>query len=96
MQRRQAAERTAINAPMQGTAADIIKKAMLSVSQWIAAQASDVKMIMQVHDELVFEVPVTNRQAIAEDIRLRMESAADLSVPLLVEIGSGASWDEAH
>jgi len=95
-QRRQAAERTAINAPMQGTAADIIKKAMLSVHEWINIQAVDIKLIMQVHDELVFEVPVVSLESAADEIRARMESAAELSVPLLVDIGSGGNWDEAH
>ena len=96
VQRRQAAERTAINAPMQGTAADIIKKAMLSVHDWINTQEADVKLIMQVHDELVFEVPAKSLQSAGDEIRSRMESAAELSVPLLVEIGSGGNWDEAH
>jgi len=95
-QRRQAAERTAINAPMQGTAADIIKQAMLSVDQWIGAQAHDIKMIMQVHDELVFEVPEDRLVSVAAEIRHRMESAAELSVPLVVDIGSGGNWDQAH
>lgn len=95
-QRRQAAERTAINAPMQGSAADIIKKAMLSVAAWIKSEASDVSMIMQVHDELVFEVPHAQRQAAAAAIGQRMESAASLSVPLVVDVGSGVNWDEAH
>jgi len=96
VQRRQAAERTAINAPMQGTAADIIKKAMLSVCEWIDVQPIDVKMIMQVHDELVFELPVAGLQSAMREIRARMESAAELSVPLVVDIGSGGNWDEAH
>ncbi len=96
VQRRQAAERTAINAPMQGTAADIIKKAMLMVDGWIKSEASDVKMIMQVHDELVFEVPVAKSQFTADAVRNLMQSAADLAVPLLVDIGSGNNWDEAH
>jgi len=95
-QRRQAAERTAINAPMQGTAADIIKKAMLSVYAWINSQPIDIKMIMQVHDELVFEVPVADLQSVRGEISARMESAAELSVPLVVDIGSGGNWDEAH
>ena len=95
-QRRQAAERTAINAPMQGTAADIIKKAMLSVYAWINSQPIDIKMIMQVHDELVFEVPVADLQSVRGEISSRMESAAELSVPLVVDIGSGGNWDEAH
>jgi len=95
-QRRQAAERTAINAPMQGSAADIIKRAMLRVDAWIKAETSDVTMIMQVHDELVFEVPLTFRQVAEKAIRERMESAADLLVPLVVDIGAGSNWDEAH
>ncbi|HED18976.1 MAG TPA: DNA polymerase I [Gammaproteobacteria bacterium] len=94
--RRQAAERTAINAPMQGTAADIIKKAMLSVHEWNKSRAEDVNMVMQVHDELVFEVSVSKCQVIAEEIRALMESAAELAVPLVVDIGHGANWDEAH
>jgi DNA polymerase-1 len=95
-QRRQAAERTAINAPMQGTAADIIKKAMLSVDEWIKAGAHGVKMIMQVHDELVFEVTESDVSTAREEICRHMENAAELSVPLLVEAGVGANWDEAH
>ena len=95
-QRRAAAERTAINAPMQGTAADIIKKAMLSVARWINAEAETVKMVMQVHDELVFEVPVSDFQEVADAVRERMQAAAELSVPLIVDIGSGTDWDEAH
>ncbi|MGD8672759.1 MAG: DNA polymerase, partial [Thiogranum sp.] len=95
-QRRQAAERTAINAPMQGSAADIIKRAMLRVDAWIKSETSGVTMIMQVHDELVFEVPLTFRQAAEKAIRERMESAADLLVPLVVDIGTGGNWDEAH
>jgi len=94
--RRQAAERTAINAPMQGTAADIIKKAMLSVHEWNKSRAEDVNMVMQVHDELVFEVSVSKCQVVAEEIRTLMESAAELTVPLVVDIGHGANWDEAH
>ena len=94
--RRQAAERTAINAPMQGTAADIIKRAMLSVHAWNNSRAEDVKMVMQVHDELVFEVSESKCQVFAEEIRALMESAARLTVPLVVDIGRGANWDEAH
>nr|VFK68159.1 MAG: DNA polymerase I [Candidatus Kentron sp. UNK]VFK73426.1 MAG: DNA polymerase I [Candidatus Kentron sp. UNK] len=95
-QRRQYAERTAVNAPMQGTAADIIKRAMIRVRDWLAEGRIDARMIMQVHDELVFEVAedalIEARAAITE----HMTQAADLSVPLLVEIGVGANWDEAH
>jgi DNA polymerase-1 len=96
MQRRQAAERTAINAPMQGTAADIIKKAMLSVDEWIKRAGSGVVMIMQVHDELVFEVPAAQLDSAVQEIRGGMEQAATLSVPLLVDVGIGDNWDQAH
>jgi len=94
--RQAAAERTAINAPMQGTASDIIKRAMLSVDGWIRQEGPDVRMIMQVHDELVFEVKTSQLEAACERIRSEMESAASLSVPLLVEVGVGRNWDEAH
>lgn len=94
--RRQYAERTAINAPMQGTAADIIKRAMLSVSEWIQDSGSDTRMIMQVHDELVFEVSTSTLDNSVENIRRCMNNAADLSVPLVVDIGRGDNWDEAH
>jgi len=96
MQRRQAAERTAINAPMQGTAADIIKQAMLSVDQWIKSAGRGVVMIMQVHDELVFEVPTAQLEVAVAEIRNCMERAAKLSVPLLVDVGIGDNWDQAH
>ena len=94
--RRQAAERTAINAPMQGTAADIIKLAMISVDDWL--QNTDLRsvMIMQVHDELVLEVPEDELQVVSEGLMQRMESAATLKVPLLVDVGVGNNWDEAH
>jgi DNA polymerase-1 len=95
-QRRQAAERTAINAPMQGTAADIIKRAMIAVDAWLADAGFDALMVMQVHDELVFEVAEGDVDALAEGVCARMESAAELAVPLLVEAGRGANWDEAH
>ncbi len=95
-QRRQAAERTAINAPMQGTAADIIKRAMIAVDGWLASAGLDALMIMQVHDELVFEVAEEAAEALVEGVSERMEAAASLAVPLVVEIGNGANWDEAH
>ncbi|MEX1266170.1 MAG: DNA polymerase I, partial [Woeseia sp.] len=95
-QRRQYAERTAINAPMQGTAADIIKKAMIDVHRWLRDSDVPVRMIMQVHDELVFEVDEDAGEALSETIRERMSGAASLKVPLLVEAGLGATWDEAH
>jgi DNA polymerase-1 len=94
--RRAAAERTAINAPMQGTAADIIKRAMLSVDAWLQGEKPAVQMLMQVHDELVFEIaPEALDNAVAE-IRARMQGAAELKVPLLVDVGIGDNWDEAH
>ncbi|QIT57029.1 DNA polymerase I [Aquisalimonas sp. 2447] len=95
-QRRQYAERTAINAPMQGTAADIIKRAMLRVDEWLQADEPDVLMVMQVHDELVFEVPETEVEPVAERIRGLMVQAASLDVPLEVDVGVGANWHEAH
>ena len=93
--RRQAAERTAINAPMQGTAADIIKIAMLNVNAWLKENAS-IKMIMQVHDELVFEVPTKDLDYAKENINRLMANAAELAIPLVVDIGVGDNWDEAH
>lgn len=94
--RRQYAERTAINAPMQGTAADIIKRAMIAVDAWIERDAPEVTMIMQVHDELVFEIPEHLVDAATGEITTLMATAAELSVPLKVDAGAGANWDEAH
>jgi len=94
--RAQAAERTAINAPMQGTAADIIKKAMLAVDAWLQEGKVDTHMIMQVHDELVFEVAVAEVDLVRAEICRLMSAAAELSIPLLVEAGVGNNWDEAH
>ena len=94
--RRQAAERTAINAPMQGTAADIIKRAMIAVFDWLATAPLDAQMIMQVHDELVFEVAEADVDALQQQVETLMSAAAELSVPLTVETGVGANWDEAH
>ena len=93
--RRKAAERVAINAPMQGTAADIIKRAMIQLDQKLQNDP-DIAMIMQVHDELVFEVRSEKVAFYSELIKTQMESAADLVVPLIVEVGQGANWDEAH
>jgi DNA polymerase-1 len=93
---RAAAERTAINAPMQGTAADIIKRAMLAVDAWILNDAPAVHMLMQVHDELVFEVAAPEMDTANRQIRRLMEGAASLEVPLVVDIGIGDNWDEAH
>jgi DNA polymerase-1 len=95
-QSRQYAERTAINAPMQGTAADIIKAAMLAVDEWIQSTEVPVRMIMQVHDELVFEVAEDFIDEARETIRSLMAGAAELSVPLMVDVGVGDNWDEAH
>ena len=95
-QRRQYAERTAINAPMQGTAADIIKRAMIAVDAWLQASGAPVRMIMQVHDELVFEAREDYVDAATAEIRKIMSAAGELRVPLLVEVGTGENWDEAH
>ncbi len=95
-QRRQYAERTAINAPMQGTAADIIKRAMIDVHAWLADTTLDAKMIMQVHDELVFEVADADVETVRAQVCARMTAAADLAVPLEVESGVGCNWEEAH
>jgi DNA polymerase-1 len=94
--RRQYAERTAINAPMQGSAADIIKKAMISVHQWLQDERPGARMIMQVHDELVFEVDKDNINPVRDRVIELMNSAATLSVPLQVDAGVGNNWDEAH
>ena len=94
--RRQAAERTAINAPMQGTAADIIKRAMISVDAWLAQAEYDARMIMQVHDELVLEVAEGDVDAVVQGVTEGMTAAADLSVDLVVDVGVGDNWDQAH
>jgi len=94
--RQKYAERTAINAPMQGTAADIIKHAMIKVHQRLQNSDISALMIMQVHDELVFEVAENQVNALSKLLHEEMESAADLNVPLLVDIGVGINWDEAH
>jgi DNA polymerase-1 len=94
--RRQYAERTAINAPMQGTAADIIKRAMIAADHWLYQEQPNAKMIMQVHDELVFEVAEDQLDSCTAQIRSLMSSAAALDVPLIVDIGVGNNWDEAH
>ena len=95
-QRQLAAERTAINAPMQGTAADIIKLAMIDVDAWLTETALDAKMIMQVHDELVFEVADEAFETLCNNVAERMANVIELQVPLLTEVGVGANWDEAH
>jgi DNA polymerase-1 len=95
-QRRQYAERSAINAPMQGTAADIIKRAMISVQSWLGEASNGARMIMQVHDELVLEVPEDAAEDIRDEVVARMAAAAELKVPLAVDAGLGLNWDEAH
>jgi len=93
---RKAAQRTAINAPMQGTAADIIKQAMVDIDHWLQAGVLDARMVLQVHDELVFEVAQADVDLLADGVRFRMVTAAALDVPLVVDIGVGNNWDEAH
>jgi DNA polymerase-1 len=95
-QRRQYAERSAINAPMQGTAADIIKRAMIDVHHWLESGPGEARLIMQVHDELVIEVPEPDVESVESGLRDRMIAAAELRVPLKVDIGHGSNWDEAH
>jgi len=93
---RKGAERTAINAPMQGTAADIIKRAMVNVDNWLSASGLDARVILQVHDELVLEVREDLVDQVKDEIRTHMSNAAQLDVPLVVEAGVGTNWDEAH
>jgi DNA polymerase-1 len=94
--RRQGAERAAINAPMQGTAADLIKMAMIAVDRWLADKRLKSRLIMQVHDELVLEVPDAELDAVKRDLPRLMGSVAELAVPLVVDIGAGQNWDRAH
>jgi DNA polymerase-1 len=93
---RQSAERSAINAPMQGTAADIIKKAMITVDRWLTSSAVPARLIMQVHDELILEVADGAVDAVVLQLRQHMARAAELAVPLKVDVGIGANWDQAH
>ena len=93
---RAGAERAAINAPMQGTAADIIKRAMISVDAWIANHSDKALLLLQVHDELVLECDESFKPTLIAEVKARMESAAELRVPLIVDVGSGNNWDEAH
>jgi DNA polymerase-1 len=95
-QRRQYAERSAINAPMQGTAADIIKRAMITVHAWLRDERPGARMIMQVHDELVFEVEKDKVEAVTGKVTALMNGAAELDVALKVDVGVGSNWDEAH
>ena len=94
--RRQAAERAAINAPLQGSAADIIKKAMLDIDELLSNEMPDVKMIMQVHDELVFECPKDNADTVMEKMKDTMEQTVELNIPLIAEAAIGSNWNEAH
>jgi DNA polymerase-1 len=93
---RQASERTAINAPMQGTAADIIKRAMIKVDDWLASSGLNARMTMQVHDELIFEVDAAQVDTLVAGVKAAMEGAAELLVPLIVDVGVGENWDQAH
>ncbi len=94
--RRQGAERAAINAPMQGTAADLIKLAMLAVDAWLTKENHDARIIMQVHDELVLEVPEADVKAVGKKLAVLMSEVAELAVPLKVDVGTGSNWAEAH
>lgn len=94
--RRQHAERTAINAPMQGSAADIIKRAMIQIADWLPDSGFDARLVMQVHDELVLEIKTEQAETFSAELTRRMQAAAELKVPLLVEAGIGNNWDEAH
>jgi len=94
--RRQGAERAAINAPMQGTAADLIKLAMVSVQNWLDEKKCASKLIMQVHDELVLEVPENELEEVKEKVRELMQNVAKLDVELIVDVGVGDNWDQAH
>jgi DNA polymerase I len=94
--RRQGAERAAINAPMQGTAADLIKLAMIVVQQWIEREALASRLIMQVHDELVLEVPDSELERVRAELPPLMTGVAQLDVPLLVDVGFGPNWEKAH
>ncbi len=96
VQRRQYAERSAINAPMQGTAADIIKLAMINLHRWLSESKVDARIIMQVHDELVFEAADKDLATLENEVVARMTGAAKLKVPLKVDVGVGSNWDEAH
>jgi DNA polymerase-1 len=94
--RRQAAERAAINAPMQGTAADLIKMAMIAVDRWLAEKKLAARLIMQVHDELVLEVPDGELERVKRELPNLMSGVAALSVTLVVDVGAGPNWDKAH
>lgn len=93
---RAAAERAAINAPMQGTAADIIKRAMIAVDAWLRTEKLQAKLLLQVHDELIVEAPAEEVELVKEKLPELMAGAAKLSVPLIADVGVGASWNDAH
>ncbi|MEQ1766288.1 MAG: DNA polymerase, partial [Methylotenera sp.] len=95
-QRRAGAERAAINAPMQGTAADLIKLAMIAVDKWLKTEKLATKLIMQVHDELVLEVPDNELELVKTMLPILMQNVAKLDVPLLAEVGIGNNWEGAH
>ena len=95
-QRRQTAERAAINAPMQGTATDLIKLAMVAVHAWLDQRGAGSALVMQVHDELVLEVPDSELELITHELPKLMTGVAQLDVPLVVDVGVGANWDKAH
>ena len=94
--RRQGAERAAINAPMQGTAADLIKMAMIAVDRWLAEHRLNTRLILQVHDELVLEVPEGELDRVKRELPALMSGVAKLAVPLVVDVGAGSNWDKAH
>jgi DNA polymerase-1 len=94
--RRAASERAAINAPMQGTAADLIKLAMIGVQDWLARERLATKLILQVHDELVLEVPEAELARVRAGLPERMTGVAELAVPLVVDVGVGPNWEQAH
>jgi DNA polymerase-1 len=94
--RRGGAERQAINAPLQGTAADIVKLAMIEVQRWIDAEGLGSRLVLQVHDELVLEVPQAELETIRVELPRRMAGVVELSVPLIAEVGAGPNWEQAH
>ena len=94
--RRAGAERAAINAPMQGTAADLIKLAMIAVQNWLDRERLATKLLLQVHDELVLEVPQAEQERVQRELPALMTGVATLRVPLVVDVGMGANWDQAH
>jgi DNA polymerase-1 len=94
--RRAGAERAAINAPMQGTAADLVKLAMIEVDRWITQANLRTRLVLQVHDELVLEVPLAELDLVQAELASRMANVATLDVPLVVDVGVGDNWEQAH